>query len=108
VNLPSKLLKLYMPPLSLQVVLENAIKHNIVNESHPLHIHITHTETWLVVSNSIQPKISMGNSTGLGQKNMVKRYALISDKEPTFQVINNQYVVKLPLLNIENDERIDN
>ncbi|MBN2806317.1 MAG: PAS domain S-box protein [Prolixibacteraceae bacterium] len=107
VNLPSKLLKLYMPPLSLQVVLENAIKHNIVNESHPLHINISHVDAWLIVSNSIQPKISMGNSTGLGQKNMVKRYALISDKEPTFQVINNQYVVKLPLLNVENDERID-
>jgi two-component system, LytTR family, sensor kinase len=106
VNLPSKLFKLYMPPLSLQVVLENAIKHNIVNESHPLHINISH-DAWLIVSNSIQTKISMGNSTGLGQKNMVKRYALISDKEPTFQVINNQYVVKLPLLNIENDERID-
>ena len=107
VNLPSKLLKLYMPPLSLQVVLENAIKHNIVNESHPLHINITHTETWLVVSNSIQPKISMGNSTGLGQKNMVKRYAIISELQPTFEIINNQYVVKLPLLNVENDERTD-
>lgn len=107
VNLPSDLLKLYMPPLSLQVVLENAIKHNIVNESHPLHINIFHNNYWLIVSNSIQPKISMGKSTGLGQKNISKRYALISDKEPTFQVVNNQYVVKLPLLNIENDERTD-
>lgn len=108
VNLPSGLLKLYLPPLSLQVVLENAIKHNIVNESQPLHINIFHEDHWLVVSNNIQPKISMGTSTGLGQKNMVKRYALISDKEPIFQVVNNQYLVKLPLLNIENDERTDN
>ena len=107
VNLPSELLKLYMPPLSLQVVLENAIKHNIVNESHALHINISHADTCLIVSNSIQAKISMGNSTGLGQKNMVKRYAIISDKKPTFEVINNQYAVKLPLLNIENDESTD-
>ena len=108
VNLPSELLNLYMPPLSLQVVLENAMKHNIVNDSHPLHINIFHDDQWLIVSNSIQPRISMGKSTGLGQKNMVKRYALISDKKPTFQVVNDQYVVKLPLLDIDNDERTDN
>jgi PAS domain S-box-containing protein len=108
VNLPSDLLKLYMPPLSLQIVLENAIKHNIVNESNPLHINIFNEEGRLIISNNIQPKISMGKSTGLGQKNMVKRYSLISDKVPSFQVINNQYVVKLPLLKIENYERADN
>jgi PAS domain S-box-containing protein len=107
VNLPSDLLNLYMPPLSLQVVLENAIKHNIVNESNSLNITIVHDDNWLIVSNNIQPKISMGKTTGLGQKNMVKRYSLISDKAPTFQVVNNQYVVKLPLLTIENDERTD-
>lgn len=107
VNLPSDLLNLYMPPLSLQVVLENAVKHNIVNESHLLNITIVHDDNWLIVSNNIQPKISMGKSTGLGQKNMVKRYNLISERVPLFQVVNNQYVVKLPLLNIENDERTD-
>ncbi|MBE0655299.1 MAG: PAS domain S-box protein [Bacteroidales bacterium] len=108
VNLPSELLKLYLPPLSLQVVLENAMKHNIVNDSHPLYIDILHDDKWLIVSNSIQPRISMGKSTGLGQKNMVKRYALISDKKPTFQVVNDQYVVKLPLLDIDNDDYNDN
>jgi two-component system, LytTR family, sensor kinase len=61
VNLPSDLLNLYMPPLSLQVVLENAIKHNIVNESHPLHINIFHDSFWLIVSNSIQPKFQWEN-----------------------------------------------
>ena len=107
INLPSDLLQFYMPPLSLQVVLENAIKHNIVNENHILNITIVNDENWLIVSNNIQPKISMGRSTGLGQKNMVKRYSLISERVPLFQVINNQYIVRLPLLNIDNDERTD-
>jgi two-component system, LytTR family, sensor kinase len=88
--------------------LENAIKHNIVNESHPLQINIFHDLNWLIISNTIQPKISMGKSTGLGQNNLVKRYALISERKPSFQIINNQYVVKLPLLNIEYNERSDN
>lgn len=108
VNLPSDLLKRYMPPLSLQVVLENAIKHNIVNESQPLHINIYHEADRLIVSNNLQPKISMGKTTGLGQKNMIKRYALISDREPIFQIVNDQYIVQLPLLNTESDERADN
>lgn len=107
VNLPSDLLGQYMPPLSLQVVLENAIKHNIVNESHMLNITIVHDGSWLVVSNNIQPKITMGKTTGLGQKNLIKRYSLISETVPSFQVINNQYVVRLPLLNPESDESID-
>jgi len=107
VNIYANLLPWLLPPLSLQVLLENAIKHNIVNESNPLKIEILNENTSLIVRNNIQPKIS-GNSTGLGLKNLVKRYALISNLEPTFTVVNNLYVAKLPLINTENDERTDN
>ncbi len=107
VNISADLLSWVLPPLSLQVVLENAIKHNIVNESKPLKIEILSENNILLIRNNIQLKIS-GNSIGLGLKNLVKRYALISKLEPTFTVVNNQYIAKLPLINIENDERIDN
>jgi sensor histidine kinase YesM len=100
VNIPAELLRLVLPPLSLQVVLENAIKHNIVNEAKPLKIEITSEESFLVVKNNIQPKIS-GNSTGLGLKNLVKRYALICNLEPGFTIVNNHYVARLPLINTE-------
>lgn len=106
VDIPADKLSLLMPPLSLQVVLENAIKHNIVNESKPLKIEIYSLEDYLFVKNNIQLKIS-GTSTGLGLKNLVKRYALISKKVPEFKVINNFYLAKLPLLNIEQDESTD-
>ncbi|KAF5083703.1 Histidine kinase [anaerobic digester metagenome] len=108
ISIPSSILNLYMPPLSLQMVLENAIKHNVINEGNPLRIDIFSDNGWLVVRNNIQPKISMSKSTGLGQKNMVKRYALISSMIPTFSVVTNYYEVKLPLLNVDHDERIDN
>ncbi len=101
VNLPSSLLKWVLPPLSLQVVLENAIKHNIVNESKPLKIEIFSENNHLVVRNNIQPKISAVASTGLGLKNMVKRYRLISDFTPTFQVNTDYYVARLPLIETE-------
>ncbi len=107
VNIPAHLLKKVLPPLSLQVVLENAIKHNIIDSSKPLRIDINYENTCLVVKNNIQPKISSGKSTGLGLKNLVKRYALISRFEPVFNIENNDYIAKLPLINTESDERTD-
>jgi sensor histidine kinase YesM len=98
VNIPAGLLPMVVPPLSLQVLLENAIKHNIINESKPLKIEIFSEDCYLIVKNNIQPKIS-GASTGLGLKNLVKRYALISKLETSFQVINSHYVAKIPLIN---------
>ncbi|MFO7655657.1 MAG: histidine kinase [Bacteroidales bacterium] len=108
VNISAGLLEMFLPPLSLQVVLENAMKHNIINESKPLHIEICDEALVLIVKNNIQPKISKGVSTGLGLKNLIKRYALISNLEPEFKVETNHYIAKLPLLNIENNERTYN
>ena len=107
INIPADLLELLLPPLSLQVVLENATKHNIVNETKPLHIEIFYDGFYLVIKNNIQPKISRGVSTGLGLKNLVKRYAMISDKEPLFLVETSHYIAKLPLIKPESDERIN-
>ncbi len=106
VSIPAEQLQLVVPPLSLQVLLENAIKHNIVNESKPLKIEISNEGTNLLVRNNIQPKIS-GASTGLGLKNLVKRYALISDLQPSFMVVNTHYEARIPLIKIEQDEDTD-
>jgi sensor histidine kinase YesM len=106
-NIPGELLSRVLPPLSLQVVLENAIKHNIVNESKPLRIEIFSEGEFLVVKNTLQAKISAPVSTGLGLKNIVKRYALITTLEPSFRVETGHYIARLPLINTENDERTD-
>lgn len=98
VNISAGLLEMFLPPLSLQVVLENAMKHNIINESKPLHIEISVEEFTLVVKNDIQLKVSKRISTGLGLKNLIKRYALISDLEPKFEVGTKHYIARLPLI----------
>jgi len=108
VNIPSALLGMVLPPLSLQVVLENAIKHNIVNHSKPLHINISADDRTLVVTNRLQPKISTTASTGVGLKNLTRRYSLITRREPRFTVEDNHYIARLPLINTENDESTDN
>ncbi len=102
VSISSSNLKKYLPPLSLQVVLENAIKHNVINESKPLKISIYTEGDFLIVQNNIQLKIS-GTSTGLGLKNLTKRYALISDQKPIFHIQDNYYIAKLPLIDVENE-----
>lgn len=107
VDIPSELLELVLPPLSLQVVLENTTKHNIISESKPLHIEILNEDRMLVIRNNIQPKTFKGKSTGLGLKNLAKRYALINQSEPAFRIENNHYVARLPLINTENDEHTD-
>ena len=107
VNIIAEQLQLLVPPLSLQVLLENAMKHNIVNEEKPLKIEIYSKGDFLLIKNPIQPKIS-GTSTGLGLKNLIKRYALISKLEPKFKVENNYYIAKIPLIKAEQDERTNN
>lgn len=108
VNIPADLIHMLLPPLSLQMVLENAIKHNIVNHSKPLKIKIYNDNHYLVVRNNLQPKISSSFSTGLGQKNLAKRYALIGEDKPRFMIESNHYSVQLPLIQSDYDESIDN
>ena len=100
IRIPAERLKEVMPPLSLQVLLENAIKHNVVNKSKPLRIEITTEDAYLVVKNNIQLKAS-GKSTGLGLKNLARRYAMISSREPQFIIGNSHYEARIPLLPVE-------
>lgn len=98
VDLPSELLNGYLPPLSLQVVLENACKHNTVSINDPLVISITGNEGRLIVQNNIQPKISHSRGTRTGQSNLLKRYQMIGDMEPTFNVGTDNYTATLPII----------
>ena len=88
----------YLPPLSFQIIVENAIKHNVVNESKPLHIDIAFENNFIIISNKIEPKISRGKSTGIGLKNLQKRYAMIGGIQPYFHVDNNRFIARLPII----------
>lgn len=97
-NIPEDKLSAMIVPMSLQLLLENAIKHNVVSKAKPLIITVAIKEDNLVVSNKIQAKSTQTPSTKIGLKNIEKRYQLISSKTP---VINNDrayFTVSLPLL----------
>ncbi|WP_420571475.1 sensor histidine kinase [Kordia sp.] len=97
-QLPETALDLMIVPMSLQLLLENAIKHNVISRSKPLTINVDVKEGYLVVHNKIQPKSTQLPSTKLGLINIEKRQALISNKLP--KVVNNgkEFIVSIPLL----------
>ncbi|MDZ7806254.1 MAG: histidine kinase [Gracilimonas sp.] len=98
VGLSSELMDGYLPPLSLQVVLENVCKHNTVSLEEPLMIGIFGKNGELVIQNNLQPKISHSRGTRTGQSNLKKRYQLLCDMEPTFKVGTVNYTATLPII----------
>lgn len=107
IDIPSEWLQSYLPPLSLQLVLENAIKHNQIEKGQPFQIYLSVEGPQLIVVNPLKPKISFKKSTGVGQANLKKRYAMISNSEPEFRLETDRYVVTLPLIREEHAECID-
>lgn len=85
-------------PLSLQLLLENTIKHNVVSEENPLKVTIREENGYLVVSNNFNPKTIMENGTKIGLKNIVDRYQLITLKKVQVEKNSENFIVKLPLL----------
>ena len=88
-------------PLSLQLLLENAIKHNIISDQKPLQIDIFKEDNYLVVQNSYQKKQTFEKSTGIGLQNIIQRYHLVSNLEINIQQTERYYTVKLPLISGE-------
>lgn len=85
-------------PLSLQLLLENAVKHNVITSGQPLKIRIYEDHGYLIVENTVNPKSSLEKSTKVGLKNIQQRYELISSNK--VRIVNDQKVFKvsLPLL----------
>jgi len=87
-----------IPPMALQLLVENAIKHNVVSSSLPLVIHVSATEEELIVKNEIHPKIKTEPQSGIGLANISNRYALLTQKKVYYGKEGDHWIVRLPLL----------
>ena len=85
-------------PLSLQLLLENCIKHNIVSEKKPLHIKIYIEENELIIENNKQIKEVLQDRKGVGLQNIVSRYAILTKRNVIIQESETIFKVKLPIL----------
>jgi sensor histidine kinase YesM len=88
-----------LPPLSLQMLLENAIKHNVASMADPLRIEIGIEGNQLTVKNNLQLKSSLSDeSTGIGLSNIRKRYELLGQAAVSIEETDKMFIVRLPLL----------
>ncbi|AUC84548.1 histidine kinase [Polaribacter sp. ALD11] len=99
-NIPDEISnnELKIVPLSLQLLLENAVKHNVVSTSKPLTINIYEEANYLIIENNINPKEAIGKSTKVGLQNIADRYGLITQKGVKIENNNKTFKVSLPLL----------
>lgn len=85
-------------PLSLQLLLENCIKHNVVSENKPLHIKISVEKGMLVVSNNLQKKEVLTDRKGVGLENIVNRYGILTHRKVVVEASESEFKISIPIL----------
>nr|WP_298790589.1 2TM domain-containing protein [uncultured Allomuricauda sp.] len=85
-------------PLSLQLLLENAVKHNIVTAGKPLHLKVIEQDGMLIVRNNLQEKQVVKKSSGVGLQNIKQRYGILTDREVFITKTKSEFSVGLPIL----------
>ncbi|MEO7975833.1 2TM domain-containing protein [Flavobacterium sp.] len=85
-------------PLSLQLLLENTVKHNIVSEQKPLHIRIFIDGDYLAIQNDFQKKEVLQDRQGVGLQNIVNRYGIITNRKVVIEQNEKNFTVKIPIL----------
>lgn len=88
----------YVVPLSLQLLLENTIKHNVVSPQRPLHIRIYEEDGYLVVQNHLQKKEVLQDRRGVGLQNILSRYAILTSRKVVISDHADHFTVKIPVL----------
>ncbi len=87
----------HLPPMTLQLLLENAVKHNALTTSKPLRVSLSSDGQSLTVQNNLQAKSSKGYSSGIGLKNIKERVLRLTHEEPVIENDGEFFTVKIPL-----------
>ena len=95
--IPEEIRNTKIPPLTLQMLIENAVKHNQMDVNNPLHIDIYHEKGHLIAKNNITTKPNNITSFNIGLKNIEERYALLGNASVSI-VKDENFVVKIPVL----------
>ncbi len=93
-------------PLSVQLLLENAVKHNAATDERPLSIEIYDEENYLVVKNNLSVKAVVERSTKIGLDSIEKRYQLLTDLPVSIEKTTEEFIVRIPLLEEQNEDKV--
>jgi sensor histidine kinase YesM len=106
ISIPKERMQSFIAPLSLQMLVENAIKHNEVSTARPLYLTISVEGENLVVKNNLQRKSSVAHSTKTGLENIKQRYKHLSHHLVEVIVTASSFIVAIPLLDVKKEESI--
>ena len=98
IDVPEDKMARFVPPCSIQLLIENATKHNAVGPDNPLTVKVEIMDDNVRVSNNLVPKMTQSPSTGLGQKYIRQLYMDMSGKQIGIEQTEDEYCVTLPLL----------
>ncbi|AHM61558.1 signal transduction histidine kinase [Flammeovirgaceae bacterium 311] len=89
-----------VPPLALQLLAENALKHNVLDAKQPLRLVLRKENSWLVVENKLQRRTIPASGTGVGLSNLTNRYKYLTDRAVGIEETEGCFKVSLPLLKL--------
>ncbi|MDA3866866.1 MAG: histidine kinase [Salinivirgaceae bacterium] len=88
----------FIPPLSLQILIENALKHNETSIANPLYLHIYDEGGIIVVKNNYKPRNNYERPSGFGIKNLQNRYQYLTETPISTKIENNNFVARIPVI----------
>ncbi len=97
-DIPDTLLNTFIPPMTLQMLIENAVKHNVVSADKPLTVRVSANNERIVITNFIQTKRNAPDSTGMGLQNIRNRYRLLINKNIEIEKLNGSFTVTIPVI----------
>ncbi len=98
IDIDERMLKRQIPPMTLQLLIENAVKHNITDRDKPLILKIHNQDDRLVISNNVQLKTKLMHSTGIGLKNIKEKYRLLDQPEVEILKTESHFTITIPLI----------
>ncbi len=98
IDLPIEIENHQVPPLILQLLIENAIKHNVVSRKYPLKISVSHEKGRIVIKNTLRLKTSKGYSSKIGLSNIISHYDIVTNEKVVIKHTDDNFIVTIPLL----------
>jgi len=107
IKIDSNIPGVYIAPLTLQILIENATKHNEISTKKKLKLQIYTENEFIIVKNNLQEKKTLNNGSSFGLKNLHERYKHLSNKEVIINKTKEEFIVKIPLIKEQNKLRFE-